>query len=84
MAEHRTQREQLIERELAVEDIAIDEANPSFKVEWRQHLPAQYRLAEIRRTLGHCLDHEIGKLFLFHRVLPRARRRKMRGHVLHE
>src|SRR5579859_4465374 len=49
MAQHRPRREQLVQVELAMEDVAADQAEGAFEVERAVDLHAQHRLLEVRR-----------------------------------
>src|SRR5215471_7368117 len=60
MAERGPCREQLIETEHAVHNVATNEAKRSFEIERRQHLPTEDGLLEARRISIHGRDHQIG------------------------
>src|SRR5690349_22470621 len=68
VAEHRPRREQLIERERAVKDVAADEAELTLEIQWRQRAPAEDTRAESGREPLDGVDHEIGDFLA--RVVP--------------
>ena len=63
VAQHWTGREELPQGERAVEYIATDEAECSFKVERGEDLARQHRVTDIRRIMIDRLDHEVGDSF---------------------
>ena len=63
MAEHRPRAVELIEAELAVEDVAADERELSLHIERRKDHPSKYGRTEIRRIARHRVDHDIGDFF---------------------
>src|SRR5690606_2953807 len=82
VAQHGTRREELIQRQLAVEDVAVDHAETPLKIERRQDLPGDDARLEIRGMPGHGLDHEISKFILG--IIPGPAVRQTRRDVLHE
>ena len=62
VAEHRPGREQLVERQRAVEDIAAEQPEMALQIERRQRPAGRSRCGEARRVLVHRRDHQIGDL----------------------
>ena len=62
VAEDRPRREQLVERERAVEDVAADQAELALEIERRQHPATDDARGEIRRVAVHRRDHQVGDL----------------------
>src|SRR5271155_4522326 len=60
MPEHRPRREQLIERQRAVKNIAAEQAKLALQIERRQDLPPDHACRKTRRIFIHRRDHEIG------------------------
>ncbi len=60
MAEHRARREQLVQRQRAMKNIAAEQAELALQIERRQNLPPHDGCGEARRVLVHRRDHEIG------------------------
>ena len=69
--EHRPRREQLIEAQRAVEDVAADEAEGALEIERAHDLPAEHRGLEIRRMAVDQIDHEVGDLLAVRRPTTR-------------
>src|SRR5262245_46411539 len=82
VAQHRPRAEQLVEAELAMEDVAVDEAEATLQIERGEDLTAEHAGLEVGRVLVHRRNHQIGKLLP--RRIPTAPIGKLRGHVLHE
>ena len=78
---HRAREEQLFERQLALEDIALGQPEVALEVERRQHLPVQDDVADVRRVLGDRVDDRVAERLAL--VVPGARRQLVRR-VLHE
>ncbi len=53
VAQHRPRREQLIERQRAVKDVAAEQAELPLEVERRQHLAADHARRKARREFIH-------------------------------
>src|SRR5216683_621275 len=62
VAEHRPRREQLVQRQRAMKNIAAEQAELALEIERRQNLPADHACREARRIFIHGRDHEIGDL----------------------
>ena len=82
IAQHRAGAEQLVEAQLAVEDVAVQQAEAPLQVERREHLPAQHAGLEVGGVRRHRVDHHVGELVLGR--VPAAPIRQLRRHVLHE
>src|SRR3954470_6261690 len=78
---HRARKEQLLERQLALEDVAFRQTELAFEIEWRHHLPMQNDVADVRCILGDRLDHRVAERLAL--VVPSPRRQLVRR-VLHE
>src|SRR2546423_2727519 len=70
MAEHRARREQLIERQRAMKNIAPNQPELALQIQRREDLPAHYTCRETRGILVDGRDHEIGDLLAM--VVPRS------------
>src|ERR1700731_2613189 len=70
VAEHRPRREQLIERQRAMKDVAAEQAELALQIERRQDLPADHARRKARRILIHRRDHEVGDFVAM--VVPRS------------
>ena len=62
-ARHRTQKEQLLQRELTLENIALAQSPFPFQIERRDHLAMQNDVLDIRRVLGNGVDDGVAELF---------------------
>src|SRR5688572_3643977 len=80
--EHRARREDLIQVQRAVEDVAADQAERSLEVERAVDLPSEHRGFEVRRVLVDRLDHQIRDGFAMR--IPRLPIRQLRRDVLAE
>ena len=60
-ARRRPQEEQLLERQLALEDVAFGQAEVALDVERRQHLPVQDDVLDVRRVLGDRVDDGVAE-----------------------
>ena len=60
-ARRRPQEEELLERELALEDVALRQPEHALDVERRQHLPVQDPLADVRRVDGDRVDDGVAE-----------------------
>ena len=60
-ARRRPQEEQLLERQLAVEDVALGQPELALEVERRQHLPVQDDVADVRRELRDRVDDGVAE-----------------------
>ena len=71
---HRPVEEQLLQRELALEDVALGQAERLLDVQRRQHLPVQDHVADVRGVLGDRVDHRVAeRLARLRRPTPRRR-----------
>jgi len=82
VAQHRTGREQLIQAQRAVKNIAADQAEGTLEIERAHDLAAQHGCLEIRRMAVDEIDHDV-RDFVAMRV-PRCPIRKHGSHVLAE
>ncbi len=80
-AGRRTQEEQLLERQLALEDVPFRQPELALDVERRQHLPVQDDVADVRRVLGDRVDDGVAERLAL--LVPRGRLQFVRR-VLHE
>src|SRR5262249_29050138 len=64
------QEEELLERELALEDVALGEAPLTLEVERRDDLPVQDEVLQVRGVLGERVDDGVAELLLL--VVPAA------------
>ena len=60
---HRAQKEQLLQREFALKDVAFRQAELALDVQWREHLTMNNDVAQIRRVFRDGIDHRIAELF---------------------
>src|SRR5215213_3113465 len=60
-ARYRAREEELLERQLALEDVALGQPEVAFEVEWRQHLPVQDDVADVRRVLRDRVDDGVAE-----------------------
>ena len=60
-AGHGPVEEELLERQLALEDVALGEADPLLDVERREHLLADDQVADVRSPLGQRVDHGVAE-----------------------
>src|SRR5258706_1005927 len=82
VAEHRPRREELVERERAVEDVPADQAEVALEVERREDFAGEYASLEVRRVTVHRVHHRVG-CSVFH-VVPALPVRQDRIEVLAE
>src|SRR5258706_5488419 len=82
VAEHRPRREQLIERQRAMKNIAAEQAELTLQIERRENLPADDACRKTRRVTIHGRDHEIGDLVAM--VVPRPALWQFRRDMLAE
>src|SRR3982750_1028845 len=82
MAEHRPGREQLVQAQRAVEDVAAQKAELPLEIERREDLAAEYAGSEARCVFVHSRDHEIGDLVAM--VVPGSAVRQLRRDGLAE
>src|SRR5258706_2262949 len=82
VAEHRPRREQLIEGQRAVKNIAAEQAELALQIERREDLPADHACRKTRRITIHGRDHEIGDLIAM--VIPGPALGQFRRDVLAE
>ena len=55
------QEEELLERQLALEDVALGEAEVALDVERRQDLPVEDQALQVRRVLGDRVDDGVAE-----------------------
>ena len=60
---HRPQEEKLLERKLALENIAFAQSEFAFEIERRHHLFVQDDVFDIRRVFGNRVDHVVAECF---------------------
>ncbi len=70
VAQHRPRRPQLIQRHVAVHDVAADQAELPLQVQGREDHAPQDRRLEVRRPVVDCVDDQVGDLFAV--FVPRA------------
>src|SRR5687768_6157456 len=75
------QEEELLQRQLALEDVAFTQPELAFDIERREHLPMQDAVAQVGRELRDCLHHGVPKRFTL--VVPGGSLQVVWG-VLHE
>ena len=80
-ARHRPQEEELLERQLALEDVALGQAPLALEVERGQHLAVQDELLDVGRVLRDGVDHGVAERLAL--LVPRALAQLV-GRVLHE
>src|SRR4051794_1708893 len=76
------QEEQLLERQLALEDVALGETEIALEIERRQYLPMQNDVADVRRVFRDRIDHGVAKRLAL--GVPREPRLQLVGRVLDE
>src|SRR5215471_18661746 len=80
-ARHRAHEEELLEHQVAVEDVALGEAVGALEIERRQHLPGLDRARDVRRVTRDRPDDAVSELLA---ALVPASPREAVGDVLHE
>src|SRR5262249_56115799 len=80
MAEHRAGGEELIERERAVEDVAVGEAELALEVERRKALDREHARAEAGCVALDRVDHQVADRFAI--LVPRLALRNATPHPL--
>src|ERR1041384_1732744 len=58
----RTQKEELLERQLALEDVPLRQTKLTLEIQRRQHLTIANQALEVWRVLGNRVDHRVAKL----------------------
>src|SRR6185437_15806780 len=58
-----TQEEKLLQRELALKDVALAESELAFQVERREHLLVDDDVLQVRRIFGNSIDHVVAECF---------------------
>ena len=76
------QEEQLLERQLALEDVAFRQAEVALDVERRQHLPVQDDVLDVRRVLRDRVDDRVAERLAV--LVPAALFLQVIRRVLHE
>src|SRR5215472_982539 len=61
---HRSQKEKLLERKFALENISFAQPPLAFEIERRDHLLMENDVFDIRRVLGNRVDHIVAEGFL--------------------
>ena len=79
---HRPQEEELLQRELALEDVAFAQSELAFQIERRDYLAVQDDVFDIRRVLGNGVDHVVAKRFFL--IVPVQAGPQLVRRVLHE
>src|SRR5687767_4961942 len=69
-ARRRPQKEQLLERELALKDVALGEAKFTLEIERRDHLPMQDDVLDVRRVLRERVDDRVTECLTL--LVPRS------------
>src|SRR4029077_15191718 len=82
VAQHRPRREQLIEGQRAMKNIAAEQAELALQIERREDLPPHDACRKSRRIAIHGRDHEVGDLVAM--VVPRSALGQFRRDVLAE
>src|SRR5712691_12494195 len=82
VAEHRSCRKQLVERQRPVKDVAADEAEIAFEVEGGQDFAREDALPEIRSVAVDRRDDRVGRALLL--LVPAAAPGQRRVEVLAE
>src|SRR5439155_19927866 len=80
-AGNRAREEQLLERQLALKDVAFRQAELALEIERRQHLAVQDDVLDVRGVLRDGVDDGVAERVAL--LVPRAGR-KLVGRVLHE
>ena len=70
---HRPEEEQLLERELALEDVALGQADDALDVRRREHLAVEDRALQVRRVLGERVDDRVAERLALASVQPPLR-----------
>src|SRR5258705_7389729 len=60
IARHRAVEQQLIERQLALENVALGQSDLGFELAWRAYLHMDDAVAEARRIVRYLRDHAFG------------------------
>src|SRR5215510_1079156 len=82
MTQHRPRREQLVQRQRAVKDVAAEQAELPLEIERGQHLPTDDTSCKTRREPIDGCDHEIGDFLAM--IVPGFSARQFRRDVLAE
>src|SRR5262245_19347393 len=82
VAEDGPRGKELIERQRAVEDIAVRQTEGALQIEWRENLAADHTRAEAGSELIHGIDHEVGDFVAM--SVPRFAIGQLRSDVLAE
>src|SRR5438477_2156123 len=78
----RTQEEELLQRKLALENVAFTQPPLAFEIERSHHLLVQDNVFQIRRVLGNCVDHGIPEIIA--KLVPIQPRLQLVWRVLNE
>src|SRR5258706_4801521 len=82
MSQDRARAEELVQAELAVEDVAAHEAKFALEIEGRECALAEDRRAEVGREAAHLVDRRVGRALAL--LVPLAARGKRIAEVLAE
>src|ERR1700686_2990222 len=80
--QHRPRREQLVQAQGAMENVAADEPEGPLQIERTHNLPPEHRGLEIRRMSIDKIDHDIGNFLAM--CVPRRVVRQNWRHMLAE
>src|SRR5207249_5535497 len=80
-ARDRPREEQLLQRQLALKDVALCQSEIALEIQRRENLTMPNDVANIRRVLRNRVDDRVAERFA--PLVPRARRERVRR-VLHE
>src|SRR5581483_11544248 len=61
ISRRRTQKEKLLQRKLALKDIAFSQSKFALQIERRQHLPVQNDVFDVGSILAQCVDYVIAE-----------------------
>ena len=81
-ARHRPQEEKLLERKLALKNVAFAQSQFALQIERRDHLLVQDDVFDIGRVLGDGVDDIVAKGFFL--IVPVEAGPQLVGRVLHE
>src|SRR5919108_577229 len=81
-ARYGTQEEKLLQRKLALKNIALAQPELAFQIEWCEHLPPNDDVFDVWCMLGQSIDHRIAKFLPL--LVPIETRTQLVGRVLNE
>src|SRR5437868_12820537 len=82
IARHRPQEEKLLERKLALKNVALAQTKLALQIERRHYLPVQNDVLDVGRVLRDGVHHGISESFLL--IVPVESRAQLVGRVLHK